>query len=146
MTDAELAEAARGYVDAFGTLQPDTVDALVARCAESVRFCDPFNDVTGRAALTRVFADMFENTEGPRFEILALDGSGRRWIAKWRFTAGVKVLGGLDVTGLSEIELDESGLVAAHNDYWDAGAAVYARVPVIGGIVRAVRRRLSADG
>jgi hypothetical protein len=87
---------------------------------------------------------MFKTTSTPRTEVLALYGGRRMWIIKWRFTAGLPVIGDVDVTGLTELTLDEAGLVQSHIDYWDSGLAVYGRLPVVGGLIRAVRWRLSA--
>ena len=44
--------------------------------------------------------------------------------------------------GGSHLRFEESGRVSFHVDSWDVGAAVYEGVPVLGALVRAVRRKL----
>ena len=135
---------AEGYARAHGEMTADSIEAVIALCADDVVFHDPFNDTVGKAELRHVFADMFKSTDSPRTEVLGLFGGRRRWIIKWRFTAGLPVIGAVDVPGLTELTLDDNGLVASHVDYWDSGPAIYGRLPVIGSIIRAVRKRLSA--
>ncbi|MFQ3623490.1 MAG: nuclear transport factor 2 family protein, partial [Acetobacteraceae bacterium] len=48
------------------------------------------------------------------------------------------------IEGVSEIRFAASGLVSAHLDHWDSGSQVYARLPVLGAVIRAVSRRLAA--
>lgn len=136
--------SAEGYARAHGDMTPLSIDAVVALCAENVVFHDPFNDTVGRAELRQVFTDMFQSARDPRTEVLTLYGGGLDWIIKWRFTAGLPVIGDIDVLGLTELTLNEAGLVVSHLDYWDSGPAIYGRLPVVGGIVRWVRGRLSA--
>lgn len=47
------------------------------------------------------------------------------------------------VDGVSEVHLTPDGKVAAHLDHWDAGSQFYARLPVLGFLIRLVRRRLA---
>lgn len=140
----DFAEKARAYAQAHAALTLGTIDGLVELCSENVVFRDPFNDTVGRTALQHVLADMFAHTTAPQTHVLDIAGSGQRWFIKWRFSAGLPVVGQLDTLGLTEIELDPDGLVMAHVDYWDSGPAIYGRLPVIGRVVRHVRRRLSA--
>ncbi|HEY8596698.1 MAG TPA: nuclear transport factor 2 family protein [Devosiaceae bacterium] len=133
------------YARAFAALEPAGIAALMDLCSDDVIFRDPFNDTVGKDRMRAVFEDMFAHASTPRFEVLDRFGQGRRWILKWRFTATVPVIGALDVTGLSELTLSDDGKVASHLDYWDTGPAIYGRVPVLGTLVNAVRRRLSAS-
>jgi steroid delta-isomerase len=136
--------AAEAYARGHAEMTADSIDAVVALCADAVVFHDPFNDTRGKAGLRHIFADMFQSTKDPRTEVLTLCGEGPLWFIKWRFRAGLPVIGEVDVVGLTELTLDETGLVTSHVDYWDAGPVIYGRLPVVGGIVRAVRKRLAA--
>lgn len=133
------------YLKAFAGLTDDKVEDLVALCTPDVHFTDPFNDVRGQAALAGLFHHMFENATEPRFAIEWCAGSSNRYVAKWQFSAGLPVIGQVSTPGLSEITLAENGLVAEHIDYWDSGQAIYARVPVLGPLIRNLRKRMSAS-
>jgi steroid Delta-isomerase len=43
---------------------------------------------------------------------------------------------------VSEVRVDAAGRVTEHVDHFDAGSQLYARLPVVGPLVRLVRRRL----
>ncbi len=151
MTDtAKAVDAPTAAIDAyvrfFETLTPETLDALRDHVAPDVRFKDPFNDVTGIDAITAIFEHMFETVEEPAFRVLHRAQSAEDdsvWFLRWRLTGRLPALLGGDwhVAGMSEIHLAPDGRVAAHIDYWDAGRHLYERLPLIGPIIRLLRRR-----
>ncbi len=145
MTEAvDYRGKAETYARAHGTMKLASVDAVVDLCAEDIVFHDPFNDTLGKTELRHLFIDMFKSTKNPRTEVTDLFGGRRRWIIKWRFQAGLPMIGALDVVGLTELSLAGDGRVASHIDYWDAGLPIYGRLPIVGSVVRSVRKRLSA--
>jgi hypothetical protein len=44
---------------------------------------------------------------------------------------------------MTEVHFDQSGKVAAHLDHWDAASQLYEHVPLLGGVLRIIRRRLA---
>lgn len=143
MQEHTCSAAVRDYIAFFEGLRPESLDELEQVFASDVHFKDPFNDVTGRAALRQIFEHMFTNTENPAF---AVD----HWLCdactaslRWRFSCRLQGLT-LTVTGMSFVRFDDQGNVTEHIDYWDPAAGVYEQVPVLGGLMRHLRRRLSA--
>ncbi len=130
------------YASAFETLKPDSLPALMALFAPDGRFVDPFNDARGRPAIEAVFRHMFASVAGPRFEVLHSVVDGPVGYLKWRFTGEVRGRA-VDIRGLSEVTFDAAGLVTSHVDYWDAATNVYERVPVLGWVLRRLRRRIA---
>jgi len=49
------------------------------------------------------------------------------------------------VAGVSRVVLADDGRVSEHIDYWDAAGELYSQFPVIGGLMRWLRRRLSVS-
>lgn len=47
--------------------------------------------------------------------------------------------------GISQIRFDPQGKVGFHRDFWDSGNNFYAHLPVVGGAVGYVRKRLEAN-
>ena len=43
--------------------------------------------------------------------------------------------------GASHLRLDGQGLVAWHRDYWDPAEGIYEKLPVLGALMRWVKRR-----
>ncbi|MDP3871923.1 MAG: nuclear transport factor 2 family protein [Methyloversatilis sp.] len=135
----------RTLIAAFESLTPDTVDALAALYATDARFRDPFNDVRGRAAVARIFSHMFEQVGAPRFEVhSAMSESDAAWL-DWtmHFTMRGQAL---QIVGATRLCFDDAGCVAEHRDYWDAAQELYEKLPVIGGAMRWLRRRLAVPG
>jgi len=139
-------EALDAYVAFFEGLSPELLHRLDELCAPEVRFRDPFNDVSGIAAFRAVLAKMFHDVAEPRFEVTDRATSSQACYLRWTFTfRGVGSNDGLRrIEGVSEVQLNAAGKVVAHIDHWDAGAQIYERVPLLGSLVRMVKRRLSA--
>ncbi len=127
----------------YETLTPASLAALDALYAPEARFKDPFNEVVGTAAIRRIFAHMFATTDAPRFKVTERIEQGGQAMLGWEFHF---VLRGraLTVRGVTQLRFDADGRVTLHRDYWDAAEELYEKLPLIGGVMRALRRRLSA--
>lgn len=135
----------RTLIAAFESLTPDTVDALAALYAADARFRDPFNDVRGRAAVARIFSHMFEQVGAPRFAVHSAMSEGDAAWLEW--TMHFKMRGqALQIVGATRLQFDDAGYVVEHRDYWDAAQELYEKLPVIGGAMRWLRRRLAVPG
>lgn len=133
------------YIDAFEQLSPDSLDALLERFSQEARFVDPFNDVRGREAIGAVFAHMFDQCERPVFRVdEAVSGDGTSYL-RWTFEFG-PARRRRTIRGVSRVSFDPDGLVGEHIDYWDPASQLYETIPLLGGLLRRLRRRLSASG
>jgi hypothetical protein len=47
------------------------------------------------------------------------------------------------ISGCTQFELNDQGLIVLHRDYWDAGQQVYEKIPLLGSVMRMIRRKLS---
>jgi len=134
--------AAARYIAFCEGLMPHGLDRLAEFCAPDIHFRDPFNEVTGIANYRRVLAGMFEVVGQPDFVVTGKALAGEACYLRWRFT--FRRGGGDRVTieGMSELHFTADGLVGRHFDFWDAGR-VYEMIPLLGGLVRLAKRRLS---
>ena len=132
------------YVALLTALTPARLDDLKALCAPEVRFADPFNDVVGPDRVAAVFADMFARVHDMSFEVTDRCGDARRaylrWIFRFRTRPGGKMW---TFTGVAEVHFDAEGRLSAHLDHWDAAGQLYEKLPLIGTVLRALRRRLA---
>lgn len=130
-------------VDAYERLTPERLPELLALYDDTAAFKDPFNDVRGRAAIGRIFRQMFEELREPRFTVQVAASEGEHAFLTWELhfmrAAGRPMV----VRGASHIRYSPAGLVEAHRDYWDAAEELYAKLPVLGLLMRALRRRLA---
>lgn len=127
-------------------LTPASLDELAQAFAPDGRFIDPFNDVGGRPAIRHVFAHMFETLDQPRFEVLATASQGNTGFLLWdlHFRTRGRAPRPHRIHGMSRLTFDEAGLVTLHHDHWDPARQLYEGVPLLGGLMRWIRHRLSA--
>jgi steroid Delta-isomerase len=134
------------YCALFASLSPQDLPRLGEYFAADARFKDPFNDVRGVSAVQAVFAHMFAVTDGPRFEILEQSASDSTGFVRWRFRFVSRGRPHLtrEIEGVSRVLFGADGRVAEHIDYWDPAEFIYDGLPLIGPVLRLVRRRLGA--
>lgn len=127
----------------YETLQPASLVRIGELYAPDARFKDPFNEVVGTAAISRIFEHMFATVAAPRFVVTTRIVQGREAMLGWDFHLR---LSGRDtvIRGVTHLQFDEAGRVVLHRDYWDAAEELYARLPIIGGLMRWLRRKLSS--
>ncbi len=136
---AAVARVARFYE----TLSPATLARLGEVYAADARFKDPFNEVVGIDAIAAIFAHMFRTVEAPRFVVVARIVDGAQAMLGWEFHLRLRGAPAV-IRGVSHLRFDGAGRVVDHRDYWDAAEELYARLPVLGTLMRWLRERLSA--
>ena len=128
----------------FEQLSPADVTRIDTVYAPDARFRDPFSDVQGTEAITGIFAHMFERLDSPRFVILDRIAEGDRafltWDFEFRFRRGSPT-GVQRIHGGSHLRFDTGGRITVHRDYWDAAEELYEKLPVLGALMRWVRRK-----
>jgi len=71
--------------------------------------------------------------------------SGSDHYIRWTMVMAAKPLAGgspVHSIGISQIRFDSEGKVAIHQDFWDSGENFFGRLPVAGGIINLIRKRL----
>lgn len=137
--------AAQRYIDFFEQLEPGSLERLHEVFTERARFVDPFNDVSGHAAIRAVFAHMFERCEQPTFIVDECLGEGGVRYLRWTFAFGS---GSREcrIRGVSRVCFAADGRASEHVDYWDPASQLYESIPLLGRVLRALRRRLGTAG
>ncbi len=138
---------ASAYIAFYEALQPASLDHLSGVVTDDVHFKDPFNDVRGVDAYKAVLAHMFKAAPDITFRVLHCSYDGDVCFLRWESRATVKALGREPwvVQGMSELRFAQDGRVASHIDFWDAAAQFYERIPLVGGLLRLIRRRAAVD-
>ncbi|NMG75966.1 nuclear transport factor 2 family protein [Aromatoleum diolicum] len=127
----------------YETLTPQSLARLGDFYATDACFKDPFNEVQGIAAIECIFRHMFAHLDDPCFEVTARIADGRQAMLGWVFRFRRRDRR-IEIRGVSHIQFDNSARVIVHRDYWDAAEELYAKLPGLGVVMRALRRRLSA--
>ncbi len=134
-------------VQFFEGLSPKDLARISELYAPDARFKDPFNDVQGVRAIERIFGHMFDALDQPRFVVTGQVLQGAQCFLTWDFlfrfkrfdTARTQV-----VRGATHIVLDDQGQVLQHRDYWDAAEELYEKLPIVGGLMRWLKRRANS--
>jgi hypothetical protein len=126
----------------YETLAMETVGEVRSVYAPDAFFKDPFNEVRGHAAIIPIFQHMFVQVEQPRFVVKERMVQGRQAFLTWEFHFRMRSAQGMQtIRGASHIEFDEQGRVAMHRDYWDAAEELYEKIPLLGALMRWLKRR-----
>jgi len=138
--DAAVARA----VAFFEAISPADVERIDAIYAPGASFKDPFNEVQGVTAIQRVFAHMFVALEQPRFIERETVSDGTQAFVVWDFEFAFRrgaPRGVQRIRGCSQLRFDGQGRIEFHRDYWDAAEELYEKIPVLGALMRWLRRK-----
>jgi hypothetical protein len=128
----------------FETLSPQSVAQLHTIYDAQARFKDPFNEVQGLAEIKRIFQHMYVALNQPHFVVTGQVVDGTQAFLTWEFRFRFKRFDTTTlqaVRGASHVVFNESGLVTMHRDYWDAAEELYEKLPVLGGVMRWLKKR-----
>ena len=130
----------------YHNLKPESIGLFPELYSADAYFKDPFNEVQGVEAIQRIFTHMFRQVDAPRFMVTehVVDTNGAMLI--WEFHYGVRRWGRGEtqvIRGTSHLKFDAGGKVNYHRDYWDAAEELYMKLPVLGGLMRGLRKLLA---
>jgi steroid Delta-isomerase len=141
MTDCAI--ATQRLAQWFEQLSPALVATLPEYYATDASFKDPFSEVQGLAAITQVFDHMYVAVRAPRFVVTGQVTQGDQAFLLWDFYFGFKQWKPDTeqlVRGTTHLRFNAHGLVVSHRDYWDAAEELYEKLPVVGGVLRLMKR------
>lgn len=127
----------------FERISPQSVRAELSTVyAPNARFKDPFNDVTGHAPIAAIFEHMFEQVDQPRFIVTESVQQGSQAVLTWDFLFTMKRFSRTPqcIKGATHIVFDADGAVVLHRDYWDAAEELYEKLPLLGALMRWLKR------
>jgi steroid Delta-isomerase len=139
--------AVQRLVNYFENLSPQSVDQLASLYAPNARFKDPFNEVNGIAAIQGVFAHMFVALSKPRFVITKQILQGEDCFLTWEFRFAFKTYQpGIEqvILGATHVVFSPNGQVCLHRDYWDAAQELYEKLPLVGALMRWLKKRVNS--
>lgn len=140
-------EAIGRIVSLFEAFTPADVQRLGEFYGEDAYFKDPFNEVQGLGAIQRVYGHMFKTLDTPRFVITGTMAQGAEcWLAwEFQFSFRSRLHGARQVVrGATHLLFGADGRIQSHRDYWDAAEEVYEKLPLIGALMRWLKRQASA--
>ncbi|MES2323144.1 MAG: nuclear transport factor 2 family protein [Pseudomonadota bacterium] len=127
-------------------LTPATLaQQLAGIYAADAYFKDPFNEVRGLAPIAAIFTHMFDQLEAPRFVVTGHVSQGAQAFLTWEFQFKLKRFSTAPqcIRGATHIVFDVEGKVSRHRDYWDAAEELYEKLPLVGTLMRWLKRLVS---
>ena len=103
-------EFVKKYISAYESLSINNLDTLKNTFTNDIEFEDPFNKVNGKEAVIKIFTDMFEKIDNPKFQILELSYAQNfdkkltvylKWILNGKFKRNKK---NFAIKGVSEVK------------------------------------------
>jgi len=141
MTSDDALARFRRFYDEFSAAWVERLEELYA---PGFVFDDPFHEVTGdfatlRAYFTRVLTALAESRFIVEDVATGADGSYVRWRWEWRRKPSddLRV-----VPGVTHLRLAPDGKITHHRDLFDAAEGFYETLPVVGSLLRVIKRRV----
>jgi len=133
----------KALIDFYEQLTLQDVSRFGEFYSDDAYFKDPFNEVRGVAAIEHIFRHMFQQVAEPRFivtEQLVNEGSA---MLVWEFHFRLRSWKPTQIQtlrGVSHLKFDAAGKVAFHRDYWDSGEELYMKLPLLGSLMKCLRK------
>ncbi len=126
----------------FEHIDVANVDRLHDVYTADAWFKDPFNEVSGIDAITRIFRHMFDQVDAPRFVVTNTVLQGEQAFLTWDFLFRMKRFSGDEqcIRGATHVRFADDGRVCFHRDYWDAAEELYEKLPLLGSLMRTLKR------
>ncbi len=134
------------FVTFFEQLRPEDLPQLARFYAADTRFKDPFNEVVGVEAVAGIFRHMFDSLDGPRFVVRDVVVQGDQAFLAWDFLFRMRRFNRAEqcIRGGSHLRFGADGRITEHRDYWDAAEELYEKLPVLGALMRWLKRRAAS--
>ena len=141
--------ALQRIVQLFNQLQPSDVARLDQFYCPDAHFKDPFNEVQGLSEVQRIFDHMYVALHAPRFVVTQAVQQGEHAFVTWDFLFALRSQPNTPFTvrGATHFVLRQvqgRWCVAVHRDYWDVAEELYEKLPVLGSLMRWLKRRVNS--
>jgi esterase/lipase superfamily enzyme len=132
------------FKDNFKDLQKADWSQFGQFYADDIVFKDPVHELRGLVSLEDYFTALCTDLDDCRFEyldqVVSENSAYLKWIMRFRHPRlGNDVI---DVRGVSHLRWDDK--IEFHEDFYDMGAMLYERLPVLGNVTRWLRLRLAS--
>lgn len=139
-----MSHAVERIVVFFETLSPKSVERFGEFYTGDTYFKDPFNEVRGLSEVQRIFRHMYVALQEPRFVITERVVDGEQCFLAWDFHFRFKSFSPQveqTIRGTTHLKFAPDGRIRFHRDYWDAAEELYEKLPLLGALMRWLKRR-----
>ncbi len=129
----------------FESVSPQSVKVIAELYDKDAYFKDPFNEVRGQTDIIHIFEHMFRKVDAPRFiikqSILQDSDAFIVWDFEYRLHGETKLQ---NIHGSSHVRFNSAYKVEYHRDYWDAAEELYEKIPLLGVLMRFLKRKANS--
>lgn len=129
----------------FHKLDKNSLGLVTEFYHPQVEFIDPVGTIKGSDKIKKYYEGMYKNAATVKFDFKNTYQDGNTVIAIWTMTLETDKLNGgkpYSVDGNSVVKFAPNGQAIYHRDYFDMGAFVYEKIPVIGFVVKKIRENM----
>lgn len=140
-----MIELVEQFKSVYQQLNKDNVASLAEIYQPEMTFIDPFHHVQGLPAFQDYIANLYANVTDCRFQFGQPQGDLQLMYVDWQMQfIHPRLAGGqaISVPGVSQLQWQD-GKVLKHRDFFDGGAVLYEHVPVLGQVIRLLKRRMA---
>jgi hypothetical protein len=141
----------------YSDLASMKVEDLSSIYSENVTFIDPVTTHSGITSVESYFSNLLQDTKYCIFTINAIESTSSiedqdankvdklSYMVTWVMTFSSPRLNSgapINVDGITQL-IVENNKISYHRDYYDLGQMVYENVPLLGWIIKRIKRRLA---
>jgi len=107
-----------------------------------VQFTDPIHEIQGVQNLIQYFNKLNDNLDSGSFVFTEESFIGNKAFLSWDMKLKLKKPNKyVTASGITVLTIDEK--IIKHRDYFDAGELFYENVPVVGGLIRFLKKKIA---
>jgi len=135
------------FLETYRNLTAENLTELGNLYTEDIRFIDPVHEIKGLLRLTEYFSNLYNSIGSIGFHFSHQLRQGAEGYVQWQMTlTHTRLNSGREITvpGASYLRFVDTDKVCLHRDYFDLGAMIYERIPILGGFISSIKKRLSS--
>ena len=134
-----LAVMISDFIKLISTFDSESLRDLPEIYSPTIEFEDPINTVQGLDNLCLVFEDLLKVFSEIEIQVKGTSSTDHtafvRWLMTYRFRKKK-----YSIDGVTHLKFDSSGLICKHKDYWDASFPLYGTFPMLGSLMRGIKK------
>ena len=130
------------FISYFENLKGQQVNDLSNFYAQSIKFEDPIHHINSIELLTKYFEKLNQNLKSGGFQFKSVRLVENTCYLEWIMNIELKRPNKkVSASGISVVSFDDK--ITHHRDYFDAGELFYENIPVVGSLVRYVKKKIA---
>lgn len=146
-TESKLSPVTEGVMKFYQTFTLESLKNLADIYSEQIKFIDPVHETNGLDDLHHYFKATMTNVAECEFNFSDVVEQSDIVYLSWQMRfQHPKLSHGQDifVDGVSRLHI-AAGRVVEQQDFYDMGAMIYQQVPVLGAVVKSIKKRMASS-